>query len=159
MKKTQTREQLEKELAEVKEIASRDLLTSTSFRDVYADSDFPPYILSIMAYESFTEDAREMVEPVADKTEDGRVRSKGEKAVLNTLSKFGAGCGYVAGGMTAAFVAALTTPVSLPRLGCLVAKSAINKNYNKRIEKARVRVSELENQISELDQAQSMGQE
>ena len=85
------------------------------------------------------------------KTEDGRVRGKGEKAILNGLSKVGAGCGYIVGGYTAAIVGALTTPISLPRLACCGIKSAINKNYNKRIEKARNKVKELEGQLKTLD--------
>ncbi|MBQ8424907.1 MAG: hypothetical protein IJX17_02665 [Clostridia bacterium] len=154
MKKTQSRkEKLEKELAEVKEIAGRDLLQNTTFREVYLDSDFPPYCLSLLAFDSLTEDAA--FEPVADKTEDGRVRGKGEKAILNGLSRVGAGCGYVVGGYTALFVGALTTPISLPRLACCGIKSAINKNYNKRIEKARGRVKEIESELKTLN-AQSV---
>jgi len=149
MKKTQpNREKLEKELAEAKEIASRELLQNTTFKDVYLDSDIPPYGLSLLAFDSITQDTT--YEPVADKTEDGRVRGKGEKAVLNGLSRVGSACGYVVGGYTAALIGALTTPISLPRLACCGIKSAINKNYNKRIEKARVKVSELEKELKSM---------
>ena len=159
MKKTQTRkEKLEKELAEVKEIAGRELLQNTTFRDVYLDSDFPPYILSALAFDSLTEDMRDF-EPVADKTEDGRIRGKGEKAVLNGLSRVGQVCGYVVGGYTAAFIGALTTPISLPRLACCAAKSAINKNYNKRIEKAKVRVSEIEKELKSMESQNEQSQQ
>ena len=95
------------------------------------------------------------IEQVPEKTEDGRVRGKGEMAMFKGLSKVGEGCGYVVGGYTALFVGALTTPISLPRLACCGIKSAINKNYNKRIEKARGRVKEIESELKTLD-AQNM---
>ena len=60
MKKTQpSRENLEKKLSEAKEIANRDLLQNTTFRDVYEDMDFPPYMLSLCIFDSFIQDAED----------------------------------------------------------------------------------------------------
>ena len=158
MRKTQSKkEKLEKELAEVKEIAGRELLQNTTFKDVYWDSDFPPYCLSLMAYDSIAGELADY--EVSDKTEDGRVRSKAEKVALTGLGKVGKASGVIVGGYTAAFVGALTTPISLPRLACFAAKSAINKNYNKRIEKARVRAVEIEKELKNLEAENVQAQE
>lgn len=159
MKKTQTKkEKLEKELAELKEIAGREKLKNTTFADVYNSYDFPPYALAAVTFYGIAEDVMDF-EPVADKTEDGRVRGNAEKAFLNGLGRVGQGCGYAVAGYTAAFVGALTTPIALPRLAGCAAKSAINKNYNRRIDKAKVRVAEIEKELKEMnaaEQAQEM---
>ena len=54
---------------------------------------------------------------------------------MNGLSRFGQGCGYAVAGYTAALVGVLSTPIALPRLAGCATKTAINQNYNKRIEK------------------------
>ena len=156
MKDIQTRKaKLEQELKEVSEIAKREPAANATFSDAYNDADFPPYFLSILAFESYREMAEDLGEGVADKTESGRIRGKGEKAILNGLCKVGEGFAYASGGFMAACAAVLTTPISLPRLGFVAGKSAVNSAYNKRIEKAKKRVAEIKNELTELDKQEA----
>ena len=141
MKDTQKKiEKLEEDLKKYEEIAKREPAANATFRDAYENSEFPPYILSALIYDQFANEPG-FDEPVADKTQDGRIRSNAEKAFLNGLGKVGKASGILLGGFSAAGVAVLTTPISLPHLGIIAGQSAVNANYNRRIEKAKVKVA------------------
>ena len=158
MKDTQKKiTKLEEDLKKYEEIAKREPAENATFRDAYENSDFPPYVLSLLVYDQFANEPG-FDEPVADKTEDGRIRSKGEKAFLNGMNKVGKVSGCIVGGFSAAGLAVLTTPFSLPHLGILAGKSAINANYNKRIERAKVKVAEIQKELATLKKEQEEAQ-
>ena len=74
------------------------------------------------------------------------------------MNKVGKVSGCIVGGFSAAGLAVLTTPISLPHLGILAGKSAINANYNRRIEKARVKAAEIQKELSSLKKEQEEAQ-
>ncbi len=62
---------------------------------------------------------------------------------------------YASGGFIALTIAALETPIALPRLALDAVRAGINKNYNKRIKKAKVVEEQLKNKLEALDKANS----
>ena len=74
------------------------------------------------------------------------------------MNKVGKVSGCIVGGFSAAGLAVLTTPFSLPHLGILAGKSAINANYNKRIERAKVKVAEIQKELATLKKEQEEAQ-
>ena len=159
MKDTQQRiEKLEEDLKKYQEIANRDHARNATLKDAYEDSDIPPYALSLLAFEEFA-DLGEYDEPISARTEDGRIRSKAEIKFLKGMEKTAKVAGYIVGGFTAAAAAVVTTPISLPHLGYIAGKSAINANYNKRIEKAKIKVAKIQKELAELKKEQEQEQE
>ncbi len=154
MAKESEREVLEKKLKKISEIAKRSPAENTTLGEVLADHDLlPPYGLALAAFESMTEDAYPM--DISPKSKDGRVRTKGTIATLKTLDSIGRGMVYASGGFIALTIAALETPIALPRLALDAVRAGINKNYNKRIKKAKVVEEQLKNKLEALDKANS----
>lgn len=135
------------------EVASRRHSSVNSFSDVMDDHIIAPFSLTFIAGAGTMGSVLDTVRfgKAADYSETGRKRSKFEKGVVTVAKNICSGI-YVAAGAVSAVasslaVAALEAPIAVPMLmvdGCVV---AVNKAYNRRIDKAREQVYELKKEI------------
>ena len=150
---------LNKEYNKIKEIAGRKKAGYDSYTNVFDDSEnlllMPPYSLAVMAAAAiggdvFTE-SMNMLGAAEEEAPSGRIRNKFERVTATIFKNFFGGLGVAisaAGSlMLGLFVAALETPIALPKAIIEAPFIIKNRMYNKRIEKAKARAKELEREI------------
>ena len=132
-----------KQLNFVREISRRRPIDKTEFNELVDEVDFPPYWITMAAWWKF---GGEIYEDITEEPANGRVRGKVETALNKTFAALISGTLTLC---TVPFVFIVETPMALPALGVLGAQSALYTKYNKNIEKAKDKVFELEEQLSE----------
>ncbi|MBO5884617.1 MAG: hypothetical protein J6Q51_02370 [Clostridia bacterium] len=144
LEELQKKEQkLIKQLNSVREISRRRPIDKTTMSELVDEMDLPPYWLTMIAHYKLGPETYDMI---TEEPANGRVRGKVETALNKTLGVI------ISGTMTALvvpFVAIAETPIALPTFGILAGQSALYTKYNKNIEKAKKKVFELEEQLSE----------
>lgn len=147
--------EVQKKLNITKEIADRNPLEISTFKELWDNSYFPPYSLTQATYYFFND----MFYSLTQEPSNGRVRGKVEKGIEKAI--VGILCGTVMAIMLPV-TAIIDTPISLLKIGVIAGESAVYTNYNKNIEKAKQKVLELEQEnntiqreISNLKQSQA----
>lgn len=159
-KKELNKEELEKELKKVSEIASREPSEYDTFKKVYKSTEWSPYIIPASWFLNFVDDPPN--DEVTRFTTYDRRRSDAEMVALKTLNAVKKGAYYtfggIMGGTFALLAGAISTPIEVPRLIIQGIKAKVNKNNNRRIEKAKIRQLEITEKLKTLtDEEQQPG--
>ena len=136
---------LQEQLTKTQEIADREPIQSTKFTDLLSEFDIPPYGFSLVTFLHLGPETYEML---TEEPANGRVRSKVEKGLNKAFA--GATCGIMTA-FTVPIVALLETPLALPTLGITGAQSLIYTRYNKNIEKAKTKASNLQKELDQVN--------
>ncbi|MBO5884616.1 MAG: hypothetical protein J6Q51_02365 [Clostridia bacterium] len=135
---------LQDQLSKIQEVAERTPIKYTKFSDLIADYDIPPYGFSLITFLHLGPETYEML---TEEPANGRVRGKVEKGLNKAFA--GISCGVMTA-FTVPIVAMLETPFALPVLGITGAQSLIYTRYNKNIEKAKEKATQLQKELDQV---------